>query len=123
MSKSTKTPAPPKTAIDEGRSVFELNGQALLQLIAELPEWRIKQSADKLRLERTYYFNSEEDAVDFSDRILELSKKQLHQPVILISKSSVTVKWLSEKPKGFQRSEFTCAAKTDSLLQPAKKPN
>ena len=78
-------------------------------------EWELIEDNQVPQLKRIYKFNDYTDAVDFTNKIADISEKEKHHPSILLEWGKVTVRWWTHKIKGLHENDFIMSAKTDEI--------
>jgi 4a-hydroxytetrahydrobiopterin dehydratase len=92
-----------------------LKGQALAELRTGLdPSWRV---VDEHRLEREYAFRNFVEALDFVNRVGDLSEKEGHHPWIHFTYGKVRIELWTHKIDGLAESDFILAAKIDTVSE------
>jgi len=95
----------PKLSDDEARS-----------LLAEVPEWVVKEQDGVPHLERAFAFPDFAGALAFTDELGALAEDADHHPAILTEYGRVTVRWWTHAISGLHHNDFVMAAKTDRLF-------
>lgn len=78
------------------------------------PAWNI---VDNHHLERTFAFDTYQEAVSFTNRVAGLAQVENHHPDILLAYGKVTVSVWTHKIDGLTLSDFVFAAKVDELAR------
>ncbi|MDM8005754.1 MAG: 4a-hydroxytetrahydrobiopterin dehydratase [Phycisphaerae bacterium] len=94
-----------------------VTGAESLDLLKEIPDWRIVQREGVQRLERVYTFPDFAQAIRFTDQVAFLAEEIGHHPAILTEWGRVTVHWWTHKIKGLHPNDFIMAAKTDGIYE------
>ena len=84
-------------------------------LLAQIPEWRVRNHEGEDRLERVFEFRDFLGAMDFANRIGMLAEEEGHHPALLTEWGRVTVSWWTHRIGGLHRNDFIMAARTDHL--------
>jgi 4a-hydroxytetrahydrobiopterin dehydratase len=87
-----------------------LAGEALLNLSAQLPDWKV---IDEHHLTRAFVFPDFKTALDFVNRVGAVAEAEGHHPDILLAWGRVDVKTYTHKINGLTESDFILAAKVD----------
>jgi 4a-hydroxytetrahydrobiopterin dehydratase len=93
--------------------------EEMLELLPQVPEWRIEQVDAIPHLVRVFTFPDFASALDFTNRVGKIAEEEGHHPAILTEWGRVTVSWWTHKIRGLHRNDFIMAARTDELNQPA----
>lgn len=99
----------------------KVSSQEKVELIKQIPQWRIVEKNGVEMLERAYEFPDFASALIFTERVGRLAEQEKHHPSLLTEWGKVTVWWWTHKIHGLHRNDFIMAAKTDSLYQPDRK--
>lgn len=86
------------------------------EFMPQLQDWELVDIEGIKRLQKTFKFNSFEEALSFTDKVGALSEQENHHPAILTEWGKVTVTWCSHKIKGLHVNDFIMASKTDALV-------
>ena len=97
-----------------------LTFEELRPLLAEVPEWHVREVNGVKRLERTFAFADFKESVAFANRVAELAEAEQHHPDLHISWGKLRVEVWTHKIRGLHRNDFILAAKTDQLYAPAR---
>lgn len=84
-------------------------------LLAQIPEWQVRNHDGVDRLERVFQFRDFLGALDFTNRVGMLAEEEGHHPALLTEWGSVTVTWWTHRIGGLHRNDFIMAARTDHL--------
>lgn len=84
--------------------------ERLLRRLA--PGWRIDNRG---RVVKEFFFKNFAEALEFVNRIGELSERERHHPELHLSWGLVRVTMWTHKIGGLQRSDFVLAAKIDEI--------
>ena len=87
----------------------------MLDLLAEIPMWKIKEVQNIKQLQREFKFKNFKLAMAFTNQVAALSEAEFHHPEIITEWGKVTVTWWSHSIKGLHKNDFIMAAKTDVL--------
>jgi 4a-hydroxytetrahydrobiopterin dehydratase len=101
--------------IPVGANTPRLNKQAILDLEAQLPDWRTYEKDAELRLEKVFEFDDFRKAVSFTNQIAQIANEEDHHPAILTEWGKVTVTWWTHKINGLHQNDFIMAAKTSKI--------
>jgi 4a-hydroxytetrahydrobiopterin dehydratase len=82
-----------------------------------LPDWKLVYQDGNPRIERSYSFDDFMGAVDFANRVAEISEEAHHHPDIMISWGKCTVRWWTFVYKRLHENDFIMAARTEKLFQ------
>ena len=94
-----------------------LTGEEAKKLLAQIPEWDIKNIDGVSQLQRTYRFSNFVDAVAFANRITELAEQEDHHPSILLEWGKATLTWWTHTIKGLHQNDFVMAARSDKAYE------
>jgi 4a-hydroxytetrahydrobiopterin dehydratase len=89
----------------------------VLEMLREVPEWRVVDRGGMRHLERVFKFSDFAEAIQFTDRVAEAAEQADHHPSLLTEWGRVTVTWWTHKVKGLHRNDFIMAARTDELYE------
>jgi 4a-hydroxytetrahydrobiopterin dehydratase len=92
-----------------------LTQQEAETLLAEAPEWALKDEAH--RIERTFRFKNFREALSFVQKVGELAEAEGHHPDISFGWGYATVSLRTKKIKGLHENDFIMAAKIDRLAE------
>ena len=87
----------------------------MLDLLAEIPMWKIKEVRNIKQLQREFKFKNFKLAMAFTNQVAALAEGEFHHPEIITEWGKVTVTWWSHSIKGLHKNDFIMAAKTDAL--------
>ncbi len=90
-----------------------LTQQEAETLLAEAPEWALKDQAH--RIERTFRFKNFREAFSFVQKVGELAEAEGHHPDIRFGWGVASVSLRTNKIKGLHENDFIMAAKIDRL--------
>lgn len=91
--------------------------EEITELKPQIPDWEIIAVAGVDQLQRTYYFNNFQAALDFTNKVGALAEIAQHHPALLTEWGKVTVTWWTHALNGLHRNDFIMAAKTDEAAQ------
>ena len=89
-------------------------------LLKDLEGWLI-DSADILKLVKTFQFSNYAETINFVNLIAKLSEDEDHHPKITVEWGRVCIEWWSHKIEGLHMNDFICAAKSDELFSKINK--
>jgi len=89
-----------------------LQGEALGNLSAQLPEWTV---VEEHHITKTYRFPNFQTALDFVNRIGTVAEQEGHHPDLCLAWGRVEVTTYTHKINGLTESDFILAAKIDRL--------
>ena len=89
--------------------------QEINQFLSSYNDWELTKPDNVSQLRRIYKFSDYEKAVDFTNKIAELSEKEGHHPSILLEWGKVTVNWWTHKILGLHENDFIMSAKTEKI--------
>ena len=89
-----------------------LTGDALRELSAQLPTWKV---VNEHHLAKTFLFPDFKTALDFVVYVGETAEQEGHHPDLFLSWGRVNVEIFTHKIKGLTESDFILAAKIDQL--------
>jgi 4a-hydroxytetrahydrobiopterin dehydratase len=89
--------------------------QEIEQFKPEIPDWKIIDHQEGLRLERIYTFPNFKTALDFTNRVGDEAEKEGHHPALLTEWGKVTVTWWTHAISGLHKNDFIMAARTDAV--------
>jgi 4a-hydroxytetrahydrobiopterin dehydratase len=92
-----------------------LEGEALAELQAQLPDWDVHSAGGVPRLERTFKFKDFAAALEFTNRVGVLAEAEDHHPALLTEWGKVTVSWWTHSIGGLHQNDFILAARTSDL--------
>jgi 4a-hydroxytetrahydrobiopterin dehydratase len=90
-----------------------LEGEELLRLSAQLPDWKV---IEKHHIRKTFLFPDFRKALDFVNRVGEVAEEQGHHPDLALSWGKVDVEIYTHKINGLTESDFILAAKIDRVF-------
>ncbi len=105
------------SAYDEDNQA--LSGEAIRELMEEVPGWKLVRDEDAAKLRRTFKFKNFAQALDFTTQVGELAEEEHHHPTITLTWGRSTVTWYTHDVNGLHRKDFTMAARTDELYTAA----
>ena len=89
-----------------------LAGEEVRKLVEQLDGWQVINGH---HLQKTYGFKNFREALDFVNRIGELSEEQGHHPDICFGWGKAEITIWTHKIDGLTESDFVLAAKIDQL--------
>ena len=87
----------------------------LPDLLKQIPDWQPITTESVLKLNKVFNFGNYEEAVSFTNKIVELAEEEDHHPAILLEWGKVEVTWWTHKIGGLHKNDFIAASKTDQL--------
>ena len=90
----------------------KLEGEALRRYAGALPDWSVEGD----RLKRSFRFRAFVDAIDFVNRVAELSEREGHHPDFSVHYSRVDFEIWTHAIGGLSENDFVLAAKIDALM-------
>lgn len=90
-----------------------LNQEEAEHLLAQTPGWSLIQ--DGTRLERRFSFKSFAAALEFVNRVGEISEQEGHHPDICLGWGYANVVYYTHKIGGLHENDFVMAAKVNEL--------
>ncbi|ODC03728.1 4a-hydroxytetrahydrobiopterin dehydratase [Terasakiispira papahanaumokuakeensis] len=97
----------------------KLTPEAISARQHQLPDWQLINHEGVDQLQRIFYFDNFQHALDFTCSIGALAEAEGHHPALLTEWGQVTVTWWSHKIKGLHHNDFIMAAQTDQAAQQA----
>jgi 4a-hydroxytetrahydrobiopterin dehydratase len=94
-----------------------MDGCAVADCAARVPEWTVVERREVLRLERVFLTPTWQAGFDFAMRLGALAAEANHHPAILLEWGRVTVTWWTLRVRGLHRNDFVMAARTDRLWE------
>jgi 4a-hydroxytetrahydrobiopterin dehydratase len=82
-----------------------------------LPDWQIVYRDGNPRLEKSYRFDDFVGAIDFANKVAEISEEAHHHPDILVSWGRCAVSWWTFVYKRLHENDFIMAARTELLFR------
>ncbi|MCS7040024.1 MAG: 4a-hydroxytetrahydrobiopterin dehydratase [Caldilineales bacterium] len=110
------TPLADMTIQPYGPEKRPLTREEMDELLPQVPQWTIVESADVPWLERRFRFPNFVRALTFTNAVGALAEAINHHPAILTEWGAVTVRWWTHAVKGIHLNDFIAAAKTDRLF-------
>jgi len=92
--------------------VSPLEGEALDQLSAQLPDWKV---VDGHHIKKTFLFPDFKMALDFVNRVGAVAEAEGHHPDLCLAWGRVDTITYTHKIKGLTESDFVLAAKIDRV--------
>ncbi len=93
----------------------KLTEQEILELLAQVPEWQVKEVDGEKRLERVFKLKDFGQALEFTDQIGAVAEQEDHHPLIITEWGKVTLNWWTHKIGGLHQNDFIMAAKADQV--------
>ena len=87
----------------------------IAEYMPQVPDWQITEENQIKRLERTFYFDTFVEALDFTNQVGQIAEAEGHHPVLITTWGKVTVLWWTHKIDGIHQNDFIMAAKTDQV--------
>lgn len=94
-----------------------LEGKALDQALAELPQWQLEDISNEPKLSRKFSFKDFNEATGFVMRVALLAEQYDHHPRVTLEWGCVCVQWWTHKIQGIHKNDAILAAKTDQLIK------
>lgn len=91
--------------------VDKLTTQQIEQFMPEIPEWSLKDDI----LVRSFKFDNFIQALEFTNRVGELSEEEAHHPEIVLAWGQVDLRIWTHAIDGLSENDFILAAKVDRL--------
>ena len=107
-------PLADQTCVPCKGDVPALKGDAVRNLMTELPGW---EAPNNHHLFRVFRFPDFQKALDFVNRAGAVAEEQGHHPDLLLAWGKVEVTIFTHKIDGLTESDFVLAAKIDRLCQ------
>src|SRR5687767_2633331 len=89
------------------------------QLLRDLPEGKVIDTAEEPKLERVYTFDDFVGALAFTNKVGELAEAADHHPALTTEWGKVTVKWWTHKIRNLHRNDFIMAGRSDEAYAAA----
>ncbi len=96
--------------------VLPLKGEAIEGLLREVTAWK---AMEEHHLVKSFRFKNFKTALDFVNRVGELSEREWHHPDLALAWGKVDIKIYTHKIDGLSENDFILAAKIDRLYQAA----
>ena len=96
--------------------VLPLKGEAIEGLLREVTAWK---AMEEHHLVKSFRFKNFKTALDFVNRVGELSEREWHHPDLALAWGKVDIKIYTHKIDGLSENDFILAAKIDRLYQSA----
>lgn len=93
-----------------------LTGKQLDELLPQIPDWNVTDSAGSPTLTRTFKFKDFKQALAFTNAVGDLAEDHFHHPTIILDWGRVKVNWTTHKIKGLHENDLIMAAKTDEIF-------
>ena len=110
MSNSNSDHLTAKSCVPCREGAPALEGESLLRLAQQVPEWTV---VEEHHLLRNFSFPDFKTALDFVNRAGAIAETQGHHPDLLLSWGRVEAKIYTHKIGGLSESDFILAAKLD----------
>lgn len=101
-----------KTCVPCRSDMPPLEGEDLLGLASEVPEWKV---VEEHHLRRGFRFRDFREALQFVNRVGEMAEEQGHHPDVTFGWGYAEVEVWTHKIDGLTESDFVFAAKVDAL--------
>lgn len=75
-------------------------------------DWQV---IDSKKLHKQFTFNNFKEAIDFTNKVAEISEEEGHHPNILINYNNVEIDIWTHKIDGLHENDFILASKIDNL--------
>jgi 4a-hydroxytetrahydrobiopterin dehydratase len=92
----------------------KVTDDALRQLMAEVPGWRLNDKKDAIA--RTYTFRNYYETLAFVNAVAWIAHGENHHPDLTVHYDSCVVRWNTHAAGGLTENDFICAAKVSALL-------
>lgn len=102
-----------KTCVPCAGGVAPMTADQAEGYMSQVPGWTLTHEAT--RLQRDFSFRDFRGALDFVNRVGELSEQENHHPEIQFGYGHVTVEIWSHKINGLHENDFILAAKVNEL--------
>ena len=89
-----------------------LKGEAIEGLLREVAAWK---AVEEHHLVKSFRFKNFKTALDFVNRVGELSEREWHHPDLALAWGKVDIKIYTHKIDGLSDNDFILAAKIDRL--------
>jgi 4a-hydroxytetrahydrobiopterin dehydratase len=89
-----------------------LEGEAIEGLLREVAAW---EAVEEHHLVKSFRFKDFKTALDFVNRVGELSEREWHHPDLALAWGKVDIKIYTHKIDGLSDNDFILAAKIDRL--------
>lgn len=94
-----------------------LSADALPDLLAELPGWRVEGAGAQAVLTRTVECKDFHHTMAFVNAVAWVAHQQDHHPDMLVGYNRCTLRWSTHSVGGLSINDFICAARVDALAQ------
>jgi 4a-hydroxytetrahydrobiopterin dehydratase len=101
-----------KTCVPCRGGVPPLKGEALQELLKNVPQWTV---VNEHHLTRAFKFPDFRQALDFVNKVGALAEEQGHHPDILLAWGKAEITLWTHKIDGLTESDFIMAAKIDRV--------
>lgn len=85
--------------------------------LAQISGWNLVVKNDMEVLEKSFKFKNFITALEFTNKIGEISEEHWHHPTLVTDWGKVTVTWVTHKIKGLHVNDFSMAARTDRAYE------
>jgi 4a-hydroxytetrahydrobiopterin dehydratase len=92
-----------------------LTDDEILDLMPQVPAWRVVEVDRVKRLRRRFEFPDFRTALDFTVKVGEIAEREQHHPDIHLAYGKVMVEVWTHAIQGLHRNDFILAAKTDGI--------
>jgi 4a-hydroxytetrahydrobiopterin dehydratase len=87
----------------------------ILELLEQLPQWRMEKNAGSNQLVRVFDFPDFTQAVAFSRAIAAMADEANHHPQQQVEENLLTMRWWTHSIKGLHLNDFIMAARCDQM--------
>ncbi len=94
-----------------------LTEEQIAGFLTRLPQWRMIYQEGNPRIERSFEFEDFLGAINFANKVAELSEEAHHHPDLIISWGKCTVRWWTFVYKKLHENDFIMAARTELLYK------
>lgn len=108
------TPLHARACTSCGKNTPRLTEAAISELIAQLPDWALRD--DATRIERRYRFRDFAEAFGFVTRVAALAEAANHHPDVSFGWGYATISWQTHSIGGLHENDFILAARCDQVL-------
>lgn len=88
----------------------------LSKAMEELSDWTVVEDGGTRKLTREYKFRNFRQALDFTNRVGEVSEAEDHHPLICTEWGRVTVTWWTHTIADLHHNDLVMAARADRLF-------
>jgi 4a-hydroxytetrahydrobiopterin dehydratase len=100
-------------AIKKGAPPLDMS--KVLELLEQIPQWRMEKNAGINQLVRTFQFPDLTQALAFSKAINAMADEANHHPVQQLEENLLTMRWWTHSIKGLHLNDFIMAARCDHM--------